>query len=274
MRLGVFQESAEDYHAQKTYVSSSPLRQMRKSPAHFYDAWQGKNENVTHEMEKGTAIHSLLLEQDIWRYVRRPVKADGELIRTNSKEYKEWETRLEPGQVAVKPEFFDNFEAMLDSFVANKKAMEMLEKAKVEQSVYAQDPITMLYVKARPDIWGAGFAADLKSCSSMDSFEANIFRLGYDIQAAHYLETIKAATGEEIEEFYFIAYEQNSPFGSRIFKLSLQDLNRAKSQRRLWLSEVAACMKDNTWPSYTDEIREAVRPAYMQDEDISFAGVG
>jgi hypothetical protein len=225
-------------------------------------------------MEKGTAIHSLLLEQDIWRYVRRPVKADGELVRTNSKEYKEWEMKLEPGQVPVKPEFFDNFEAMLDAFVANKKAMEMLDKAKVEQSIYAKDPVTMLYIKARPDIWGNGFAADLKSCTSMDSFERNIFAMGYDIQAAHYVETIKAATGEIINEFYFIAYEQYSPFGSQIFKLSESDLNRARQQRHLWLSEVAACMKDNSWPSYSDEIREAIRPAYMQDDEISFAGVG
>ncbi|MEN0060015.1 MAG: PD-(D/E)XK nuclease-like domain-containing protein [Bdellovibrio sp.] len=274
MRLGVFTEKAEDYHAQKAYVSSSPLRKMRKSPAHFYDAWQGENAETTHEMEKGTAIHSLLLEQDIWRYVRRPVKEDGSLVRSNSKEYAAFLTTLTPEQVPVEPEFFDNFEAMLDSFVANKKAMEMLNKAKVELSVYAQDPTTMLYVKARPDIWGAGFAADLKSTTNMDSFERNIFALGYDIQAAHYLETIKAATGEEINEFYFIAYEQKSPFGSQIFRLSESDLNRARGQRHLLLSEVAACMKDNSWPSYSDEIREATRPAYMQDDEVSFAGVG
>lgn len=274
MRLGVFTEKAEDYHAQKAHVSSSPLKQMRKSPAHFYDAWQGKNLNVTHEMEKGTAIHSLLLEQDIWRYVRRPVDAEGKMIRSNSKDYKTWAEKLEPGQVPVEPEFFDNFEAMLDSFVSNSKAMEMLNKAKVEQSVYAQDPATNLYIKARPDIWGAGFAADLKSTTNMDSFERNIFAMGYDVQAAHYLETIKAATGEDITEFYFIAYEQKSPFGSQIFRLSEHDLNRARAQRNLWLSEVAACMKDNSWPSYSDEIREATRPAYMQDDEISFAGVG
>lgn len=274
MKTGIFTEAAETYHAQKTYVSSSPLRKMRKSPAHFYDSWQGKAEDVTHEMEKGTAIHSLLLEQDIWRYVRRPVKDDGSLIRSNSKEYKDWESRLDPSQVPVAPEFFDNFEAMLDAFVANKKAMEMLDKAKVEQSVYAQCPRTGLYMKARPDIWGSGFIADLKSTSNMDSFEQNIFRNGYDLQAAHYVETIKACTGEEIEEVYFIAYEQASPFGSKIFKLPVSELNRAKGQHYLWMSEVSACMKDNHWPSYSDEIKEVYRPAYMSDDEVSFAGVG
>lgn len=274
MELGVLKnEAAEAYHAKKLFVSSSPLKKMRKSPAHFYEAWQGKAQDTTDEMEKGTAIHSLLLEQDIARYVRRPVKEDGSLVRSNSKDYAVF-LEQNPGKIPVEPEFFDNFYNMLDSFTKNKKAMEMLNHAQVEQSVYAQCPETGLYVKARPDIWGHGYVADLKSTTDMDRFQRNIFVLGYDIQAAHYIETIKAATGEEITEYYFIAYENKSPFGSQIFKLSYSDIQRATQQRRIWMNEIAVCFKDNNWPSYSDEIREVFRPQWMNDEEISFEGVG
>lgn len=273
MRLGVFSEPAEEYHSKKEFVSSSPLKKMRKSPAHFYDAWQGRSQDTTDEMEKGTAIHSLLLEQDIARYVRRPLKPDGSLVRSNSKDYAVF-LEQNPGKTPVDPEFFDNFNAMLDSFVANKKAMEMLEKSQVEKSVYTQCPDTKLYIKARPDIWGHGYMADLKSTTDMDRFERNIFVLGYDIQAAHYIETVKAATGEDITEYYFIAYENKSPFGSQIFKLRYSDIERAKDQRRIWMNEIAVCFKDNQWPCYSEEIREVSRPHWMQDQELSFEGVG
>lgn len=274
MKLGTFTEQAEIYHANKGFVSSSPLKKMKKSPAHFYDAWVGANPDVTDEMEKGTAIHSLLLEQDIAKYVRRPVKEDGSLVRSNAKEYKEWLANQKQGAIPVEPEFFDNFSNMLDSFVANKKAMEMLTNAKIENSVYAKCPETELLIKARPDIWGNGYMVDLKSTSNMDQFESNIFKMGYDIQAAHYFETVRAATGEVITEFYFIAYESKSPFGSQIFRLTERDIQKAIGKRREWMNEIAVCVKDNYWPSYSDEIREARRPAYLDEAELSFEGVG
>lgn len=274
MRLGVFTEEAKLYHAEKGYISSSPLRKMRKSPAHFYAAWAGPSADSSHEQEKGTAVHSLILEQDIARYARRPVKADGELVRSNSKEYKEWEASLAPGQVAVAPEFYDNFNAMLDAFCSNKKAMEILEHGKVEKSIYAQDPETGLYIKARPDIWGSGYKADLKSTTNMDMFEKTIYQHGYDYQGVHYEEVDFACTGEVTDHFFFIAFEVVAPFAIKIFELHKDDRKRCKGQRRLWLNEIAACHKDNHWPGYAEEIITTTRPAYMTDDEVSFSGVG
>lgn len=274
MRLGVFTEKAEDYHKERGYISSSPLRKMRKSPAHFYAAWAGPAADTTHEQEKGTAVHSLILEQDIARYARRPVKSDGSIVRSNSAEYKAWEKSLKQGQVPVEPDFYDNFEGMLNAFCSNKKAMEILEHGQVEKSIYSQDAETGLFLKARPDIWGSTYKADLKSTTNMDAFESIIFKNGYDYQAVHYEETDRAWSGKETEHFFIIAFEVAPPFAIKIFELSPQDRARARGQRRLWLNEIGACMKDNHWPSYAEEIITASRPAYMRDDEVSFEEVG
>lgn len=273
MKTGIFTESAETYHKEREHLSSSPLRKMKKSPLHFFDAWRGPAQDSTDEQEKGTATHSLLLEQDIERYARRPQKEDGTLVRSNSKDYAAWLETV-PGKIPVEPEFYDNFYNLLDAFTKNKKAMSILESGEVEKSVYAKDSISGLYIKARPDIWGPGYLADLKSTSNMDLFENQIFALGYDVQAAHYAETVEAATGEKIEEFFFIAVETKSPFASKVFRLSTDHLEDAKRIRRQWITEISACLKDNTWPSYSEEIITVARPNWIDNHAVSFEGVG
>lgn len=265
-------EPNEAYHAQKEYIGSSTLVEMVKSPKHFHAAWTGPSVEPTDAMVRGTLIHSLLLEQDVVKYVKRPVNEKGDLIRSNAKEYQEF-LKANPGKIAVRPDDFDNMYEMLGAFVENKRAMSMIAHTKIEHSVYAICKETSLKIKARPDVWGAGYLVDLKSTSNMARFEKQIFELNYDVRLAQYVETIKAATGEIIEDVYFIAYESSKPYGSKIFRLRKDDLKIAIEKYYELLNQVSVCVKDNHWPCYGDDIVTIERPAYLESTSVSFGEV-
>lgn len=261
-------ESEDIYHADKEHLSASQLKQLDISPAHF-KAYLKHGIKTTDAMDKGKFLHSLGLEQDIEKFVARPLK-DGSLVRSNSKEYKEF-LESNPGKTPIAPDLFDSAYEFLESFTQNKIAMELLSGSKIEHSVYAMDHESGFKIKARPDIWKGGMIADLKTTSSLQNvalFERSIFSFKYDLQLAHYAETIFQATGEMITDFYILAVETSAPFGTRIFKFSKKDIEAAKQKRRELLNLLSVCKEENTWPTYTQEIIEVIKPKFMNEVSL------
>lgn len=274
MRLGVFKDmSAAEYHASLEFIGSSSLTQMDQSPRHFLNAWTGPKDEPTEAMTRGTLIHSLLLEQDISHYVARPLDEKGNLVRSNTKEYKEF-LDANPGKTAVHPDIFNPMYEMLTAFTENARAMAMMKDAKIEHSVFAKDPETGLQIKARPDIWGLGYLVDLKSTAQMKRFEHQIFQSMYDVRLVHYAKSIEFATGEKIEQFFFVAYESKAPFCSKVFKLKIADVALAEAKWRSLMNQVSVCKKSNQWPGYSDEVKMVTRPRFFEEENISFEEVG
>lgn len=82
---------------------------------------------------------------------------------------------------------------------------------------------------------------------------------GYDVQAAHYLDVWKAATGED-RRFRFVFVEKEAPFGCCVVELCDQPddtseespdwmqnaRSKAREARRIW----AECLAANEWPGY------------------------
>ncbi len=65
-------------------------------------------------------------------------------------------------------------------------------------------------VKCRFDLIGGGMGLDYKSTVSANpkDFVKNAINLGYDLQAAWYMDCYKAATGEDLDSFVFLAQEK------------------------------------------------------------------
>lgn len=269
---GIFTgEPADAYHAKKQFISSSPLVEMAKSPLHFYNAWTETVE-TTDAMERGTFMHSLILEQDIAKYVARPLK-DGRLIATNTKDYAAFlEANL--GKTPIHPDLYNDALAILTAACANKTFMKFYINSEVEQSVYGVHKETGLPIKARPDMLAKDqlFILDVKSVADISRFEKQIFSLNYDVRLQHYVETIFAATGRLVPHIYFFAIESKAPYGTKIFKLSAHAVEAAGIKWGAWMNEIAVCKEENKWPGFTDEIIEVDRPAYLDMGDLVFEG--
>ena len=244
--------------------------------AHFKAAWTGAEVVPTAAMDNGTLLHELFLEQNIDKYVARPVKENGDLIASNTTIYKEF-LAANPDKTPIHPDLFNNIYAALTAFTENKTAMKMLKNTEVEKSAYALDHESGLFIKARPDILGHDYIVDLKTTGKLldNHFEKSIFSNHYDFQLAHYAETVFEATGKRIKHYYVLAVEQNFPFASKVYRINPQDVEEQKVIRRQYLNEIAVCKAENKFPGYRDEIIDAVKPNFLEtNNEISFERIG
>lgn len=271
--LGVRSEADSAYHKNRDFIGSTELRAMAKSPKHFYDAWKNTEfSEPTPSMVRGSVLHSVLLEQDLSKYVKRPVDDDGKQIAANTKVYKAWLETI-GDKIPVNAELYDDLYKALTAFADNKRAMKLIEGAQVEQSVYAQDHESGMYVKARPDIWKDDILIDLKTTEEVDRrFTNRVFDYGYDFQLGHYAETIRASGHNRIKDFYIIAFEAVAPFDLKIFRMDLSDIDAAIKLRQQYLNEISVCARQNKFPGYSDEIETIVKPRYLQNkvEELTF----
>lgn len=106
---------------------------------------------------------------------------------------------------------------------------------------------------------------DLKTTTSAapNDVERTIMNLGYQVQAQHYLDVWKAATGEE-RSFVFIFVEKEPPFEVTFAKIAYGTMVIAQKQiaraRDLW----RLCLDRNDWPGYPPGIMEIDLPEWWQ----------
>lgn len=268
--LGVHKSMpSAEYHSYRDFIGSSSIVKIDESPKHFHHAWQGPAKDPTAPMIKGTLRHSLLLEQDVSHYVARPLTDKGSLVASNTKDYAAF-LAANPGKTPIHPADYDEMYEILTAFCENTRALAMMKRSQIEYSVFAQDPETGLLLKARPDIWGAGYMADLKTTSNVGAFERQIFQSMYDVRLAHYAKVIEYTTGEMIEEFFFIVVESSAPHCSKIYRMKSADMDAAKAKWRSLVNQVFACTKTGAWPGFADEIHLVEKPKFFADETISF----
>ena len=151
----------EVYHADRSCVSVSGLKEILRSPAHFQAYLQGANRKETSAMFLGTAVHTRLLEPHLYasEYVVAPI-SDKRL-----KAYKEFEIAnankkiLTPDQMAV-------IEGIAQSVSQHTSADTLLRAGLVEHSIIWQDEETGIWLKIRPDClcvdFDTGICLDVK----------------------------------------------------------------------------------------------------------------
>ena len=107
---------------------------------------------------------------------------------------------------------------------------------------------------------------DFKTCESAnpDACKRAIDAYGYDVQAAHYLEVWKAATGED-RQFVFIFQEKGSPHEVCAVSLTSDDLALARKMtaraREVW----GQCVRSGYWPGYPRVIHQIELAAWRHE---------
>lgn len=74
----------------------------------------------------------------------------------------------------------------------------------------------------------------------------------YDAQAALYLDSYNAATGEDRDQFEHIIQENEQPFEIALATLSVEFINQGRRKYTNALRLYAQCLKSGHWASYND----------------------
>lgn len=243
MKPGIYDGiSNAAYHADPALGSTSLKTLATRTPAHYqHDRTHPKSSDA---FTLGTAAHSLILEGDTSSIV--VVEADNWLTKA-AKEAKA--AALAEGMQPLLSKEWAQIRAMQDAVMAHPAAAAAFTGHKAEQSVFWDEDGLLL--KCRPDAWKPGALFDLKSTLTADpnEFGKTAANFGYHQSAAHYIDGVKAATGETLP-FYFVLAEKTAPYLVSVVELDWEaiDLGRGLNDRAKRIYR--ECTETGNWPGY------------------------
>jgi len=234
--------SSADYHADAALGSTSLKTLATRTPAHWL--WERDHPVQKDAYDLGTVAHSLILEQD---------ESAVEVIDVEDKRGAKWtvpadKARAE-GKIPLKTAEWEQVKGMRDAVMAHPVARDLFTGHRAEESVFWDEGGLML--KCRPDAWNPGLLVDLKTARNADpnEFGKTAAEYGYHQSAAHYIDGVKVATGEELP-FHFVMVEKTEPYLVSVVELDAEAINIGRALNERAKRIYRECVESNTWPGY------------------------
>ncbi|MDR6268877.1 PD-(D/E)XK nuclease-like domain-containing protein [Arthrobacter russicus] len=234
--------SSADYHRYHALGSTSLKTLAMRTPAHYQ--WDLHHRVEKKEFDLGTAAHSMILENDDSRIVQ--VNFDSWISR-DAKEARA--AAYADGLTPLLIRDYRQVVGMRDAVMAHPLARQAFTNHKAETSVFWKED--GLDLKCRPDAWRPDLLIDLKTTKNADPrhFNKTVADFGYHQSHAHYVDGIKAVTGEELP-FLFVLVEKFPPYLVSVVELHplAVDMGRRLNTRAKRIYQ--ECTKTGIWPGY------------------------
>jgi PDDEXK-like domain of unknown function (DUF3799) len=256
-----------------------------------YDCWVLENEKYfdRYEIKKTFNIPKMPLLRDLKeKFGEEEGKAKFEenkkILASAQFEKESCENYLkESGKIIVSQLDHDRCVAMKECLIKNESSW-ILEDGIKQASIFWTDKRTGVRCKCRPDnmlnpgensALQNGFLLDLKSSrdASPEGFGKQIFELGYDISAAHYINGFKAVFGisehEEVPWFWAISEKtttDNKDLLEAVYRpITQEQLIHGNYFANRALDIYANAVKTNEWEGYSKKPEPAITPAWIQN---------
>jgi hypothetical protein len=267
----------------KTILSKSPLHYFHDSPL---------NPNRPPEADKphfslGRACHDAILLPDTFRnhYFVTTEGFSRAKTKAMADEIAEADAALKSGMTVLTFEQHEALKAMVASIKTNSLAVATLTNGVAEETLVWQDPLTGLWLRARPDFRPHSLlekrkvmaVPDLKfvapAHASKDGFSRAINNFGYHQSAAWYSDGIHAVYDVRPTNWLHVVVEKEPPYCVALYELPAEDIQRGRLLNRRAIAIYERCLKTGKWPGYADEPAEVGLPIYarMQIEEQSTA---
>ena len=251
-----------EYHRDFKEASSSALKKLLRSPAH-YKAYLNATDSDTSARKFGRAVHALLLEPHVFDETFA-VWSEG---RRQGFKYEDFVYRNPGKTILTEDEFHRATEAAISlrntplfplklwlEGVAASGELAKIDPAKTEFTIFWTDEETGIQCKARIDAHNRfpnPIAVDVKTTDDArtESYMYQFFKLDYDLQAAHYTAALKAFYGVEFPFFHAVV-EGNDPYATNFIGLTPEVMANGEDKRRDALRILKKSMVEDEWPAY------------------------
>lgn len=262
----ITEDSNEEYHSKKEYISASGLKLIKKSPLHFKEV----EKTETDAMKFGSAYHTFILEPNKFEEeyylfddseIYSILIGEGAKSPRATKKYKEWheaQMRIAGQKKMIDRETYNQLSSMKKRLQSHRYAKSLITNGEPELSVYVEAKIftgETVKIKIRPDFLKQKkrIISDLKTTSdaSIMGFPNNAANFDYHIQAALYSDIMDKINGKGLGyDFFFIAQEKTIPFAFNVFRANPQFMGQGRYEYEMLLMLYAQCSADNFWPGY------------------------
>lgn len=246
----------------RTYLSSTDLRRLLRSPAHFRNP--AKMESAA--MAFGTLVHTFVLEPHVAEARYRP-RADVDGRTKEGKAIRDWEQSLasQQGVQFVSRADYDAAVSIATAVRSHLGCVSVLASGLAEVSGTA-DNFHGINARIRPDYLTDGHIVDLKTCQDArsDAFVRSVVSYGYEIQAAYYLDVAEAIDGKK-RKFFWVAVEKDAPFAVAVYEASDAMIERGRAQYKRAIELYKECAALDLWPAYSQQVQTLDLPAWIKD---------
>ena len=295
--------SAEDYHRNPALLpgpslSSSGAKTLgTMSPFHFwFDS--PLNPNRPPEPDKphfrvGKAAHDIILLNERWEQFYHVLPEGFSRAKKNQMRdaIEEADAAIEEGKTVLRYEESLTVVAIAEALKKNKLAVACLTNGVAEETLVWQDPMTGIWLRARPDFRPNSIiekrdvmvVPDLKfvapTHASPEGFSKAIYNFGYHQSAAWHCDGIHAVYGHRPTHWLHIVIEKpetgaaaaDSPLTVSLYELPGEDIERGRVLNRRAINRFAQCLKTDHWPAYADDPLPVGLPdwARMRLDDVT-----
>lgn len=281
--------SDDQYHSKNEFMGSSGLKQILRSPLHFYElVAKGSDERETPALRLGKLIHAAVLEPD--RFTKNMVVSPdfNRRSKTGRESEKRWlEERLQ-SDIVVGQKEYDTILAVVERIYEHPVARGVLAGGEREWSGFFRDDRTGVACKIRPDLMfrSDGMILDVKTCldASRTEFQRAIWKYRYDLQAAFYLNGARIIEGRNFDQYFILAVEKTPPYLSALYQVDGAAIETGEIAFRKALRRYCTSISMNKWPGYQDmaesisvpewalKVTEEDYPEHEQEEEKFYDG--
>jgi hypothetical protein len=276
-KAGVYTVTAAEYHQDPVETPSLSASiatiLIQQSPLHAKYAHPRLTANPTREeaahLDIGSICHGLILEGE-----NIAVVIDAENYRKKAAQEARDAARLAGKSPILAKEMFE-VKAMMENCLtqlakhSNPYVRDAFVKGKGEQTIIWKEP-NGVWCRSRLDWMHTTYPIiyDYKT-SGRSAHPQNISRLaaasGWCLQEAFYRRGYKALCGDDSEpDFFFVCQENYRPYALTVFEVSPQDRTLAEAQVEYAIQTWGDCLKNDTWPSYSEKVERITSPAYVE----------
>ncbi|GAC1501553.1 MAG: hypothetical protein NVS1B10_05820 [Candidatus Saccharimonadales bacterium] len=237
--------SNEDYHANRSHVSSSGLKLLLKSPEQFYSEYvMGTPSSLKGAfLDEGSFVHSLILE-------KHKVATEYAVFDGLRKQGKAWDAFLAANSdktVMSAPQVL-RCERLFKSYERTKLAVELVSGGFPEHSMLAD--LMGIGCKARADYINVerGYIVDVKTTampSGREFFKQTIEQYQYDLSAALYC-SLAHENYSRLFDFYFLVLSK-ADGGCAVYRASTELLSAGSAKVTQALVLLKKCRESGNW---------------------------
>lgn len=266
----IFDLPDDRYHSRSELSSTGArllLPEFGGSPAKF--KYRQGRDFTSNAFDVGKAVHAQVLGVGT-QAVAYPEDLLDPRGAASTKAAKEWaEDRRAEGMVPMKAAELRPIYGMAEAVLKHPTAGPLFEVC-VHREVSAFAPVDDVPSRARFDALSDEtkngiYAVDLKTGddATKAGFERSVAKWGYDVQLAFYEDVYRAATGDAINEFFFVAVERAAPYEVAVFQLpeiwAQMGARKAAEARRIYRE----CTESGKWPGYDTTIQFLDPPTWV-----------
>ena len=257
-------------------ISSSDAQIITDAtPAHLQASWaEDAEEEGSKESDLGTLIHAMLLE---------PHRAEKQIVVIDAKDWKkpsDQATRREAvaaGLLAVLPKHIKQAQGAVDAVMAHPVASALLSEGQAEQSWFAKDAATGLWLKARLDFWNTArrIIVDIKTVGSASPgfLQRRVYDGGWFMQAPWYCDVVERVERRPAAGYAWIIVEQKPPHSVVVRMPDTNLLGHGIRLNQQAIATIHRCVQTGQWPSWSETISELSLPSFalfkLEEEGVA-----